>query len=426
VLIDLSPLRTRRDFRLVFFSQLVSSLGSFLTYVALPVQIYELTHSSAAVGMMGVVQLVTLILAALWGGAVADAKDRRRLLIITEALLALASLALVFNSITPEPSIALIYVIGAVTSALTGFHMPALQSLTPLLVDKSELGAVSALTTLRGTIAAIAGPAIAGICIKVFGLPVTYLLDVVTFLASMSLLWMIRSIPPLANAQPIGVASIVEGLRYAASQPILIGTYIVDFAAMLFAMPIAIFPELAAHYGDTSATGYLVAAMSVGGLLITLVSGWVNKIERRGVAVIVSAALWGAAIVALGYADSFVLALIFIAAAGAADMVSALLRLTIWNEIIPTHLRGRLAGIEQLSYTSGPLLGNARAGLMSQQMGLSRSIIAGGWLCMASVAACAAALPVFWRYKKSDRSATGAVQTDVAAKLAHQRDNEMR
>jgi MFS family permease len=138
VLIDLSPLR-RRDFRLVFCSQLVSSLGSFLTYVALPVQLYELTHSSAAVGMMGVVQLITLVLAALWGGAMADAKDRRRLLLVAEALLALGSLALALNSIAPHPSIALIYVIGAITSALTGFHMPALQSLTPLLVDKSEL-----------------------------------------------------------------------------------------------------------------------------------------------------------------------------------------------------------------------------------------------------------------------------------------------
>jgi MFS family permease len=325
--------------------------------------------------------------------------------LIAEALLALGSLALVLNSIAPHPSIALIYVIGAVTSALTGFHMPALQSLTPLLVDKADLGAVSALTTLRGTIAAIAGPAIAGICIKLFGLPVTYLLDVATFVASMALLWMIRSIPPSDKAQPIGLASIVEGLRYAASQPILIGTYLVDFAAMLFAMPVAVFPALAEQWGDTSATGYLVAAMSAGGLLITLISGWVNKIERRGVAVIIAAALWGAAIMALGYSHSLIVALIFIAAAGAADMVSALLRLTIWNEIIPTHLRGRLAGIEQLSYTSGPLLGNARAGLMAQQMGLARSIIAGGLLCVGSIAACAMSLPVFWRYRRSDSEA---------------------
>ena len=400
--IDLSPLRRHRDFRLLFAAQLVSGFGSFFTYVALPVQIFELTKSSAVVGMLGAVQLVPLALTALWGGAFADAMDRRRLLLWAEALMMLGSLVLMINSMVGHPSVTVIFVVAAFMSAVNGFHTPALQSLTPRLVSTDDLPAVSALTSLRGTAAAIAGPALAGICIEMFGLPTTFLLDIGTFAFSLVVIAMIRSIPPSAEAQPIGVASILEGLRYAGSRPVLIGTYVVDIAAMTFAMPMAIFPALAAQFGGASATGFLYSAMSMGGLGISLLSGWTHKVERRGAAVVISAALWGVAIVALGYATTLWAAVICLALAGAADMVSGIFRMTIWNETIPTHLRGRLAGIEQLSYMSGPLLGNARAGFMAERFGLARSIIWGGYLCVGCVLACVPLLPAFWRHKKSD------------------------
>jgi MFS family permease len=399
--IDLSPLKRHRDFRFLFAGQLVSSFGNFISYVALPVQIYDLTKSSVAVGMLGTVQLVPLAVTALWGGAVADAIDRRRLLLWSEALMLGGSLVLVVNSMAARPSVALLFVLAAFMSAVSGFHRPGLESLTPKLVAVEDLPAVSALTSLRGTASAIAGPALAGLCIARFGLPFTFGIDALTFAFSLVALAAIRSMPPAENAPPAGVSSILQGLKYAASRPELIGTYVVDIVAMTFAMPTAVFPALGAQWGGPSAAGYLFAAMSVGGLVITVFSGWTAKVHRRGAAVVIAAALWGAAIVGLGYATSLPAAIAWLALAGAADMVSGLFRMTIWNETIPSGLRGRMAGIEQLSYMSGPLLGNARAGFMAERFGLERAITWGGFLCVAGVVACVPILPAFWRYRRS-------------------------
>jgi MFS family permease len=398
--IDLSPLFKHRDYRLLFVGQLVSGLGSFLTYVALPVQIYALTKSSAVVGMLGAVQLVPLALTALWGGAVADAIDRRKLLLWSETILLCASLALAFNSRLAHPSIPLLFVIAALMSAVDGFHRPSLESLTPRLVDPADLPAVSALTTLRGTSASIVGPAIAGILIAKIGLPLTFAVDAGTYALSLVALSFIRSMPPADDAKPAGLSTILEGLAYARSRPELIGTYIVDIVAMTFAMPMAVFPALAVPWG-ASAIGYLYSAMSVGGLLVTLTSGWTAKVRRQGAAVILAAAGWGLAILGLGFARSLPVAFLCLALAGAADMVSALFRMTIWNETIPAKLRGRMAGIEQLSYMTGPLLGNARAGFAAERFGLGPSIASGGLICALGVAACAVWLPKFWRYRKT-------------------------
>jgi MFS family permease len=401
VLLDLSPLRKHRDFRYLFAGQLVSTFGSFLTYVALPVQIYALTKSSAIVGLLGAVQLVPLAITALWGGALADAIDRRRLLLWCEALLLLGALALAVNSMLPHASVSLLFVVAAFMSAVSGFHSPALESLTPKLVAVEDLSAVSALTSLRGTTAAIAGPAVAGVCIATLGLPFTFGVDVATFAFSLVALSAIRSMPPAASAKPAGFSSIKEGLVYAASRPELIGTYVVDIVAVTFAMPMAVFPALAVQWGGAHAVGYLYSAMSVGAFIITLFSGWTRNVQRRGAAVVIAAMLWGLAITALGYATSLHAAVACLVFAGAADMVSGLFRMTIWNETIPSNLRGRMAAIEQLSYMSGPLLGNARAGFMAERFGLARSITWGGLVCVMGVIACVPLLPAFWRYRKS-------------------------
>jgi MFS family permease len=401
VLLDLSPLRRHRDFRFVFAGQLVSAFGTFLTYVALPVQIYNLTKSSGMVGLLGTAQFVPLAVTALWGGAFADAIDRRRLLLWCETLLLLGSLVLCVNSMLPHPNVVLLFAVAAVMSGVTGFHTPSLESLTPRLVERDDLPAVSALTSLRGTSAAIAGPAIAGACIAAFGLPFTFALDAGTYAFSLVCLSFIRSIPPAEDAKPAGIASILAGISYAGSRPELIGTYVVDLVAMTFAMPLAVFPALAAQWGGSMAVGYLYSAMSVGGLLVTLFSGWTRNVQRRGAAIVIAAACWGLAIIALGFADSLPIAVACLVLAGAADMVSGLFRMTLWNETIPTHLRGRMAGIEQLSYMTGPLLGNARAGLMAERFGLARSIVWGGVICVAGVMACVPLLPAFWRYRKA-------------------------
>jgi MFS family permease len=403
MLLDLSPLRRHRDFRLVFIGQLVSALGTFLTYVALPVQIYGLTKSSAAVGLLGTAQFVPLAFTALWGGAVADAIDRRRLLLWCETLLLCGSLALCVNSLQPHPSVGLLFVVAALMSAVNGFHTPSLESLTPRLVARDDLPAVSALTSLRGTSAAIAGPALAGVSIAVLGLPFTFGMDVATYAISLIALSAIRSMPPADDAPPAGLASILGGLKYASSRPELIGTYVVDIVAMTFAMPMAVFPALASQWGGSYAVGYLYSALSVGGLCVTLFSGWTRHVQRRGAAVVLAATAWGMAIIALGFAKSLPLAVACLVLAGAADMVSGLFRMTLWNETIPSHLRGRMAGIEQLSYMTGPLLGNARAGLMAERFGLARSIVWGGLICVGGVLACVPLLPAFWRYRKEDR-----------------------
>jgi MFS family permease len=405
MLLDVSPLRRHRDYRLLFLGQVVSALGSFFTYVALPVQLFDLTKSSAMVGILGAVQLVPLALTALWGGVLADAFDRRRLLRWCEASLMTCSLALAINSLLPHPSVMAIFVIAALMSAISGIHVPALESLTPKLVDRDELTAVSALTSLRGTSAAIAGPALAGLCIAAFGLAATFVIDAASFAISLVALTAIRSMPPPETAPSVSFESIREGFRYAAGRPELIGTYVVDIVAMTFAMPMALFPALAERWGGAHSIGYLYSAMSLGSLLITLFSGWSKHVARHGAAVVLAATAWGLAITGLGFAHTLPIAILWLALAGAADMVSGLFRMTIWNETIPSEIRGRMAGIEQLSYMTGPLLGNARAGYMGQRFGLANAIVWGGAVCVIGVIACVPLLPAFWRYRRREKTA---------------------
>jgi MFS family permease len=399
MLLDLSPLRRHRDFRLLFFGQFVSLFGSMLTYVAVQYQVYELTHSSFVVGMLGLAQLVPLLLFGLWGGAYADALDRRRLLIGAEALLTLTSGGLALNALLPHPSVTAVFVLTALMSSVNGFHRPTLESMSPRLVDFEELSATAALTSLRGSMGTIAGPALAGVCLARLGIGATYLIDVVTFLLSLLALARMAAMPPPAEATKAGLRSIVEGLDYARKRPELIGTYVVDIVAMTFAMPTALFPAMAEAWGGATAVGWLFAAMPIGSFVTTLLSGWTKHVRRRGAAVVIAAALWGVAIITLGHAHSLTLAVVCLAAAGAADMVSAIFRMTIWNETIPAHLRGRLAGVEMISYMTGPLLGNARAGWMASMRTVGFSIVTGGWVCVAGVLACIPLLPAFWRYR---------------------------
>ncbi len=399
MLIDLGPLRRHRDFRALYAGQFVSLIGSMITYVAIPYQVYELTQSSLAVGLLSTVQLVPLLLAALFGGATADALDRRKLLLGSELLLAVCSAALAFNAWLAQPSVWVPFVAAGAMAALNGFHSPAMAAMTPRLVERDEIPAVAALTSARGSLCMIAGPALGGALIAAFGMTVAYLIDVATFVAALAAVASIRAMPAAEGAKSPGIAAVVEGLRYAMSRAELIGTYVVDLVAMTFAMPMALFPAMAAPWGGARAAGWLYAAMPMGALVVSLVSGRAGRVRRHGAAVVVAAALWGVAIVALGYARSLGAAVVLLALAGAADMVSALYRMTIWNQTIPDALRGRLAGVEMISYSTGPLLGNARAGWLAGAVSLRFSIVSGGWLCIAGVLLCVPLLPGFWRYR---------------------------
>lgn len=410
--LNVAPLRKHRDYRLLFIGQLVSMFGSMITYVAVPYQVFELTHSSLVVGMLGATQLVPLLMFALWGGAYADAMDRRKLLIVSEIVMTAGSLALAINGMLAHASVALIFVVSAMMSACNGFHRPALDAMTPRLVDREDLTAVSALSFLRFSISSIGGPALGGVCMAALGYPLTYTIDVVSFLVSLVALAAIRRMPASDGAVRPGVESIVGGLKYAISRPELIGTYVVDMVAMTFAMPMALFPSMAVAWGGARAAGWLYSAMSFGSLFTTIFSGWTSKVNRHGAAVVIAAAIWAVAIVFLGFSSSLALAVFCLALAGAADSVSGVFRSTIWNETIPSELRGRLAGVEMISYLSGPLLGNARAGWVASISSNTISVVSGGLTCFVGVLLCIALLPAFWNYRAERRAAEAvAVET---------------
>ncbi len=397
--LDLSPLRKSREFRLLYAGQTVSFFGSMLTYVAVPYQVYQLSHSSFYVGLLGTAQLVPLLIAALLGGAMADSLDRRRMLLVSELVMAAGSAGLVLNARLAQPSMWLLFTLSAAMSAINGFHRPALEAMTQELVARDDQPAAAALGSLRFNLGAIGGPACAGLVIAKYGTSAVYLVDVVSFGGSLASLWAMRALPRKPVAAKSAVGSIVDGLRYAKSRPELIGTYVVDIVAMIFAMPMALFPLMGEQWSGATAAGWLYSAMAIGSLAMTLFSGWAKRITRHGAWVIAAAAIWGVAIVALGFAPSLPAAVGCLVIAGAADMVSGMFQQTIWNQTIPTDFRGRLSGLEMLSYMTGPLLGNARAGYLATRFDARTAIVSGGILCVLGVALCIPLLPAFWHYK---------------------------
>ena len=396
--IDLGPLRRHRDFRLLFAGQAVTFFGSMVTYVALPYQAYRLSGSSLVVGLLGLVELVPLLLTAFVGGALADAVDRRWMVRITELSLAVASGVLLANALLPSPRLWVIFVAAALMAGLDGLQRPSLEALTPRLVTREELPAAGALASLRGTMGMIAGPAVGGLLIATAGLPATYAFDIGTFVFSLGALSLMRAVPPPPDAERPSLAAIAEGFRYARSRPELLGTYGVDMVAMFFGMPMALFPALADDLGGAGALGLLYAAPSIGSFVATATSGWTGRVHRHGAAVCVAAVVWGVGITLLGFAPNLPLAVAALVLAGGADMISGVFRSIIWNQTIPDRLRGRLAGIEQVSYSTGPLLGNVEAGVVASLAGLRGSIVSGGVLCVAGVGVAVLLLPSFWRY----------------------------
>jgi MFS family permease len=395
---DLRPLRDSRDFRLLMGSGVITMFGSFLTYVTIPLQMKQLTGSYLAVGLVSLAEFVPMVVFGLWGGAIADALDRRRVVLAAEAGLALMSGLLFVNALLPNPQVWALYVIGALMAALDSLQRPSLDAMVPRVVKHDQLAAAAALISFRWNFGAIIGPALAGLIVAVYGPATTYGIDVLTFLLSLLLLWRVRAVPPREDAAPASLKSLVDGVRYAVSRPDLMGTYLVDIAAMFFAMGTALYPFLADEIGTPEALGLLYSAGAVGSLLASVTSGWTRVVHRHGMGVIVAAAVWGAAVAVAALSPGIAVIFICLAVAGAADMISGIFRSTIWNQTIPDEYRGRLAGIELLSYSTGPMLGNARAGLMAQMGGTRFSLGAGGLLCIGAVVAMAGLLPKFRDY----------------------------
>ena len=396
--IDISPLRKYPDFRRLWSAGLVSYFGSMITYVALPFQIKELTNSYIAVGLMGAVELIPLIVFGLYGGVLADKIDRRKMILYTEIALGLMTFSLFVNSQMAEPSLIWIYLVAGVFAALDGLQRPSADAILPRLVSHQDLPAASALMSLRWQTGVITGPAIAGILLATSGAGTAYLVDVATFVISILFVLRVKSVKQFEKNLAPTFKAMVEGIKYATSRKDLLGTYLVDLSAMFFAMPTALYPFWADQLNATWALGLFYAAGTIGSVIVTLTSGWIKNYHFHGRAVFLGALGWGVAITLAGISNSLFLILFFLALAGAADMVSALFRSAIWNQSIPDELRGRLAGIELLSYSVGPLGGQMRAGSFAAMTNLKTSVISGGLLCIGFVSIATAALPKFRKY----------------------------
>ena len=395
---DVSPLRKYPDFRRLWSAGLISYFGSMITYVAIPFQIKELTNSYIAVGLVGAIELVPLIVFGLYGGVLADRVDRRKMILFTEIALALMTLSLFINSQQSNPSLVWIYIVAGCFAALDGLQRPSADAILPRLVGHEDLPSASALMSLRWQFGVITGPALAGILLATSGTGPAYLVDVCTFVLSIVIILRVKSVKPTASNPAPTFSAMVEGIKYATSRKDLLGTYLVDLAAMFFAMPNALFPFWADEIDATWALGFFYAAGTIGSVIVTLTSGWIKNYHFHGRAVYLAALGWGVAITLAGTTDSLFLIFIFLALAGASDMVSALFRGAIWNQSIPDELRGRLAGIELLSYSVGPLGGQMRAGTFAAVTNLRTSVISGGLLCIGFVSIAAAAMPKFRKY----------------------------
>ncbi|MFT4058615.1 MAG: MFS transporter [Legionella sp.] len=396
----LSLLTNNRNFRLLYMGQFISFVGTMISSVALPYQIYQLTQSTFMVGLLSLVQLLPLLITALIGGVFADRYNRRLLLIISELLLTCGCALLAFNASHHNASLTLIFITSAAMSAITGLHRPAYDSITQQIVNAQDYKSVGALVSFKYSFCMIIAPALAGILIAHFGVMITFIVDLGTFFLSLITLMIIEHIPkPKAHEHPSILDSLKQGVNFAFSRQELIGSYLVDFFAMIFAMPNALFPAIAHSLGGAKTLGLLYAAPAVGSLFISCFSEWTSNITHDGRAIAVAAALWGAAVVGFGLSSSLWLLLFFLALAGAFDAISGIFRVTLWNNTIPIELRGRLAGIEMISYLSGPKLGDTRAGFIAAHFGIGSALISGGTLCILGVTICCLALPKFWNYQ---------------------------
>ncbi len=397
MLLDLSPLRISRDYRLLFFGQLVSFFGSMMSFIVVPWQMFQLTGSSAMVGYIYLAEFVPMVCLAFVGGALADSLDKRKMLRLTEIGQTVTTAILLVNALLPRPQVWILFVAVALHAGLAAIQRPAFESFIQKVIPPEMMSAVMALNSIRFSAGMILGPAIAGVIATQLSPAVAYSIDLVTFAASLIAVFMLRFVPPPENAERPSFVAIKRAWKYAFSRQELLGTYFIDIAAMFFAFPQALYPALAATYGNEY-VGFFPAAIALGALLASATSGWTKQIHRHGLMVIIAAVLWGIAIAAFGLMNSIVPALFFLAAAGFFDMISGIFRGSIWNQTIPNYLRGRLASIEMISYLTGPMLGSAKMGIVAESFGVRTALISGGVLCVASVLLSALFLPKFAVY----------------------------
>lgn len=414
--VDTGALRSR-PFRRLWMGQLVSLVGRQITVVAVPFQVYSLTHSPLAVGLLGLVQAVPLVAFSISAGVIADRVDRRKLLLTTQACLAACSGLLALGALRGNPPVAVIYVIVAVAAAFAAVDSPTRTAVIPNLVSRERLPGALSLNIALFQTTLVAGPAIGGLVIARFGLPLAYTIDVATFTAALIAVALLPPQPPTGAQHEAPVAAIRRGLTFVRAQPVILGGFAMDLAAMIFGMPRALFPVLAAltfHTGP-GGLGLMYAAPGFGAVIAALSTGWISQARRLGRVIVVAIVVWGAAVIAFGFAAALWVGLVLLVVAGAADSFSAVCRTTIMQTITPDDLRGRLTAVYYMVVVGGPYIGDLEAGGVASLTTPQISVVSGGVLCLVGLAGAALAFPAVWWYRAPHRRAATPLAVDVGA-----------
>ena len=398
--LDLTPLRRSRPYRRLLFGDAVSVVGTQVTTVAVPIQVYDLTGSAAAVGLVGLAGLLPLVVFGLYGGAIADAVDRRSLVLFTTTGQALLAVVLVVQAALGLERVGLLYAVIAVQAALFAMDSPARQAFVPRLLPVELLPAANALKQVEFNLGVTVGPLLAGVLVARYGYAAAYGLDALSFLAALVAVSGLPAMPPEGGGRRAGTASVLEGLAFLRTRQVLLMTFVVDLVAMVFAMPRALFPALAEQVfgGGPQTAGLLYSALAAGALVGALFSGWFGRVHRHGVAVLWAIVAWGVSITLFGLTDVLWVGLVCLAAAGASDMVSSVFRVAILQAAAPDEMRGRLGGVFIVVVAGGPRLGDARAGGGAELVGLQGSTVAGGLAVLGVTAAVAAGASRFRGY----------------------------
>jgi MFS family permease len=417
--VDITPLRRYRHFRRLWSGQVVSGLGSQLTLVAVSFQAYALTRSTLVVGLIGLAQLVPLLAGALWGGTLADAMDRRRVLLLTQVAMATAVGGLVLNASLSHPAVWPLFVCTAASAGFQGVDWPARRAALPMLVDAKDVTAAIALQTSIQQLALVAGPALAGVLIATIGLSAVYGIDVATFSVALVAAALLPGLVPSGGGTPMGLRSMTEGFRHLRTERLLSATYWIDLNAMIFGMPRAVFPALGVGLfgGGAGVVGLLYAAPGAGALLGSLFTGWCSRVRHQGRAIAACVVVWGTTIGVFGVIPVLWIGLTLLALAGAADVVSAVFRQAVQQRAVPEHLQGRLSGTFFAVVAGGPRLGDAEAGVAAAIGGPQFAVWSGGLACVVGVAVLLWRVPQLWRDDGGGRPLSLKAHTEAVAEV---------
>ena len=407
--VDLTPLRVSRDFRLLFLGKSVSDFGDEIVAVAVPFQVYSITHSTLAVGLLGLCTLVPVLVSPILGGAMADAVERRRLMLTTHVLLTLMSLLMAFNASLSHPRLWPLYVFDTLAAGVYTFNRPAVSTWPARLLPIDLLPSSNALEAGFHTLAHIAAPLLAGALLVTIKPAGAFLVDAASFLAVIAAVWAMRPSPPAHDAPSLSWQAIVDGFRFLKGKRNVQSVFAIDLNAMVFGFPEALFPAIAERlhrlhggFGSGAVLGMLYAAPAAGAFLATAFSGGAKHVRLQGRAIMMAVVVWGAAIVAFGFSRTLWLSIATLAVAGAGDMVSGIFRMTILQSAVEDRIRGRLDGIGMAVWATGPSLGEFESGLVATFTSVPFAVISGGLLCIAGVGVLRLLVPGFARYDARD------------------------